>query len=356
MSKTLPRRSAARKALLLVFVCLIACFARPAQAQLPASDDVAHAIDRGIAYLTARADADGSIANSRRYPTASTSLAVMAFIAVGHQPTDLTPQGKVLRDALRFLLSDDLQTPDGYYGQADNSRMYGHGITTLMLCEMLGMGIDQQQDREIRERAERAINLILRAQSVPKRSTQYHGGWRYEPSSVDSDLSITVWQLMALRAGKAGGIDVPAKAIDDAVAYLERSYQSTGREMGGFGYEPGQYPRYATTAAGLLAMQVCGRYEDEKVLGDARFLREIGPQPQEQWFYYGSYYYAMGMDQTGKDNGDNAASRMWAVLSRLQRPDGSWAGRSHETDPVYATSLAILALSVRYHYLPIYQR
>jgi len=28
---------------------------------------------------------------------------------------------------------------------------------------------------------------------------------------------------------------VPAKAIDDAVAYLERSYKQTGRETGGFG-------------------------------------------------------------------------------------------------------------------------
>lgn len=342
----------------LIFSAFLLSFisAAPAHAQVPASDDVAHSIDRGIAYLTARVEQDGSIANSRRYPTASTAMAIMAYIAVGHQPADQTPQGKVLRDALRYLLSDELQTPEGYYGHSDSSRMYGHGITTLMLCELLGMGVDQKQDREIRDRAERAINLILESQAVKKRSTQYHGGWRYEPSSTDADLSITVWQLMALRAGKSAGIDVPAQAIDDAVAYLERSYQSTGREMGGFGYEPGQYPRYATTAAGLLAMQVCGRYEDEKVLGAASYLREIGPQPQEQWFFYGSYYYAVGMDQTGTDHGDHAAQRIWDVLSRMQRADGSWAGRSHETDPVYATSLAILALSVRYHYLPIYQR
>ena len=40
----------------------------------------------------------------------------------------------------------------------------------------------------------------------------------------------------------------------------------------------------------------------------------------------------------------------------MQRSDGSWAGNGQEHDPVYSTSLAILALSVRYHYLPIYQR
>ncbi len=350
-----PHRNRPFLLLCLSFFALL-MFCSSASAQLPSSNDVARSIDRGIAYLTARVNDDGSIANGLRYPTATTSLAIMAFTAVGHQPTDLTPQGKVLRDALRYILDQERLTPEGYFGQADNSRMYGHGITALMLCEMLGMGIDEQQDRVIRDRAERAISLILKAQAVNKRGSHYHGGWRYEPSSTDSDLSVTVWQVMALRASKAAGIDVPTQAIDDAVAYLERSYMQTSNNAGGFGYEPGQQPRYATTAAGLLAMQVCGRYEHEKVLGAAKFLRDLGPQPNEQWFYYGSYYYAIGMDQTGKDHGDHAAQRIWDTLSRLQRSDGSWAGASQETDPVYATSLAILALSVRYHYLPIYQR
>lgn len=349
--RSTPLRAATSLAIGLLFFVTT-----PSRAQVPASDDVTRAIERGTAFLTAQVHEDGSVASRRRHPTANTALVIMALTAVGHQPTDLTPQGKLLRDAMRFILDEKRQTPEGYFGRADNSRMYGHGITALMLCEMLGMGIDQEQDRLIRERAERAISLILQAQAVRKRASQYHGGWRYEPSSTDSDLSVTVWQLMALRAGKAAGIDVPAKAIDDAVAYLERSYKQTGQGMGGFGYEPGQHPRYATTAAGLLAMQVCGQYEHEQVIGAVRFLRDRGPQQNEQWFYYGSYYYAVGMDQAGKEDGDHAAKRIWETLSRLQRSDGSWAGRSHETDPVYATSLSILALSVRYHYLPIYQR
>lgn len=335
-------------------VLLLCCSS--ATAQVPASTDVARSIDHGIAYLCARSNEDGSIANGRRYPNATTSMAIMALTAVGHQPTDPTKEGKVLRDALRYMLDEDRITEEGYFGAEDNSRMYGHGITSLMLCEMLGMGINEQQDRVIRNRAERAIDLILKAQAVRKRSALFHGGWRYEPSSTDSDLSITVWQLMALRAGKAAGIDVPTRAIDDAVGYLERSYKRTGTGKGGFGYEPGQSPRYATTAAGLLAMQVCGRYEHEQVRGAVGFLKELGPKRGEQWFFYGSYYYAVGMDQAGKEEGDQAAERIWQTLSRMQRPDGGWAGASHETDPVYATSLAILALSVRYHYLPIYQR
>ncbi len=356
------RHAVGPRVVLLFVALLLSCFSSlstPAQVLDTNNNLVARSIDRGITYLASRVNDDGSITNSNRYATASTSMVIMALTAVGHQPTDLTPEGKVLRDAMRFILRDDRITQEGYFGRSDHSRMYGHGITTLMLCEMLGMGIDEAQDRVIRERAERAISLILKAQAVRKHSERYHGGWRYEPSSADADLSVTVWQVMALRAGKAAGIDVPAQAIDDAVAYLERSYKETGRKgagTGGFGYEPGQQPRYATTAAGLLAMQVCGRYEHEQVLGATRFLRDLGPQPRDQWFYYGSYYYAVGLDQAGKDHGDHAANRIWEALSREQRADGSWAGRAQETDPVYATSLAILALSVRYHYLPIYQR
>ena len=42
--------------------------------------------------------------------------------------------------------------------------MYGHGIITLMLTEMLGMSPDQEQDGQIHERCQKAIDLILSSQ------------------------------------------------------------------------------------------------------------------------------------------------------------------------------------------------
>jgi hypothetical protein len=44
--------------------------------------------------------------------------------------------------------------------------MYGHGIVTLMLAEMVGMGADARQDTLIRERCQKAVDLIVRAQKV----------------------------------------------------------------------------------------------------------------------------------------------------------------------------------------------
>ncbi|XAL98463.1 terpene cyclase/mutase family protein [Phycisphaeraceae bacterium D3-23] len=316
-------------------------------------------IDHAMRFLISQAQNDGSVGDERQNRNAMTALTVMAMVAVGHQPTDHTPEGKLLRDALNFILRDDRQSDEGYYGYSDGSRMYGHGITTLMLCEMMGMGVDDTQDALIQDRAQKAVDLILRAQRVRKREDRYNGGWRYDPDARDSDLSVTVWQLMALRAGKAGGLDVPSESIDEAVAYLERSYREVGREQGGFGYEPGQSPRYATTAAGMLAMLVCGQYEHEQVAGASRYLVAHPPTDNrnDTWFYYGTYYYAMAMYQVGGEEADDAEREVFAALSRSQLNNGSWTSNHfHERQPVYATCMAVLALSVRHHFLPIYQR
>ncbi|MFI4859764.1 MAG: prenyltransferase/squalene oxidase repeat-containing protein [Phycisphaerales bacterium JB063] len=352
-----------RQALIIfALLCGVAC---PVVASAQGGDDEAmrdqtqRCIDNAMRFLISQAQGDGSIGNEPQNRNAMTALTVMAMVAVGHQPTDHTPEGKLLRDALNFILRDDRQSDEGYYGYSDGSRMYGHGITTLMLCEMMGMGIDDTQDALIQERAQKAIDLILRSQRIRKREDRYNGGWRYDPDSRDSDLSVTVWQLMALRAGKAGGLDVPSEAIDEAVAYLERSYREVGREQGGFGYEPGQSPRYATTAAGMLAMLVCGEYEHEQVAGASQYLVAHPPTDNrnDTWFYYGTYYYAMGMYQVGGGHADDAEREVFAALSRSQQNNGSWTSNHfHERNPVYATCMAVLALSVRHHFLPIYQR
>lgn len=345
--------------------CVALCCVSPGQALAQDENDAElrerteQHLDLATRFLLSQAQGDGSIGQEQQNRNALTSLSIMSLVAIGHQPTDHTPEGKLLRDGLNFILRDDRQADNGYYGYSDGSRMYGHGITTLMLCEMMGMGVDDEQDRLIQSRAQAAIDLILRSQRIRKREDRYNGGWRYDPDARDSDLSVTVWQLMSLRAGEANGLDVPAEAIDAAVAYLERSYREVGRGQGGFGYEPGQGPRYATTAAGMLAMLVCGQYEHEQVAGAAEYLEAHPPTENrnDTWFYYGTYYYAMAMYQVGGEHSEDAQQEVFRALSRSQQRDGSWTSNHyHERSPVYATCMAMLALSVRHHFLPIYQR
>ena len=313
----------------------------------------------GQFLITCQDPATGAIHNRLRNETTMTSLAILSFAAMGHQPADPTPEGRSMKRALDFVLLPENQDATGYFGKADGSRMYGHGITTLALAEMLGMGVSEAQDALIRDRCRKAVDLILRAQRVPKNESN-RGGWRYTPDASDSDMSITCWQTMALRSARNAGLDVPKEAIDLAVRYIKSLHDSgnNGRGYGGFGYSSrGSEP--STTAEGLLALQVCGDYDSQEVKVASDRLLKSGLRVGDRWFFYTAYYYAQGMYQRGDKHAAAARKQMADLLIPIQSREGWWdgvGGEERQGGKVYATALAVLALSVKNHFLPIYQR
>lgn len=327
-------------------------------------DRLDQACSRALLFLTKMQRGDGAITD-RGHELAITSLAIMAYAAVGIEPAETSQNGRAMRHALDFVLSAKHQEETGYFGSHDGSRMYGHGIVTLMLTEMLGMGATPEQNELIHDRLEKAIRLILSSQAIRK-EPKLAGGWRYTPSSRDSDLSVSIWQLMALRSAKNDGMDVPSEAIESAMNYLRNSF--TGRRSanrknvgeGGFSYTPGQNrPSFTMTSAGLLAMQVCGQYDAPEVNAAADYLLSHGPRVHERYLFYGIYYYAQGMHQKGGKHAEEAANVVSSLLLPRQQLNGGWVatgGEERNVGLVYSTSLAVLSLSVRYHYLPIYQR
>lgn len=327
-------------------------------------DKIDRSIDRGIDAMLRQQKADGSITD-RGHATAMTSLAIMALASIGVVADNATPRGIALHRAIEYVLNPRNQNK-GYFGDRDGSRMYGHGIVTLMLTEILGMGSSIQQNEKIHESLDGALKVILKSQAVTK-PPKLQGGWRYTPSARDSDLSVSVWQVMALRSAKNDGLDVPTEAIDKAVAYLRNSYTSPLDEAGnpreqvaGFAYTPGtHHASFTMTAAGLLAMQTCGQYDSPLVAGASRWLLEHTPDDGDRFFYYGMYYYAQGMHQVGGEAAEIATQVTANELLSLQSSAGHWLshhGEERNIGMVYSTALAILSLSVRYHYLPIYQR
>ncbi len=300
------------------------------------------------------------------HSAAMTALSIMGLASVGHLPGNPTPEGAAAERALKFIVDNVEPDDNGYLGRSDRSRMYGHGIISLMLTEMVGMSGSEAMDKKVRAMTEQAIKLIIRAQQAPK-SEANRGGWRYEPSSSDSDISVSVWQLMALRAAKNSGIDVPKEAIDNAIAYIKRSYRAERDSNGqlkqqeaAFSYEPyGGRQTFSTTAAGLLSLQVSGQYDVPEVLGSSNWLLKFPPEVNEPWFYYGCYYYAQGMYQRGGDHAATARQKTEQMLVGAQSAEGAWYprnGNEKSAGPVYATSLALLSLSVYHHFLPIYQK
>jgi hypothetical protein len=323
------------------------------------------AIESGIQYLVSQQKPDGSIVD-RGNASAMTSLAIMAMASVGHQVTDNSSESEALRRALGFILKPERQDSSGYFGANDGSRMYGHGIVTLMLTEMLGMGENEEMDKQIHDRCQKGIDLIVKSQKIRKNSSS-RGGWRYTPTSEDSDLSVSVWQLMALRSAKNDGLDVPSETIEEAVAYLSRSFTSPIgldkkplERKSGFSYEPNQRnPTFTMTSAGLLAMQVCGDYDSEIVQGATEWLIEHPPKRDDRYLMYGLYYYSQAMHQRGGDAAKVAQERVRSFLLEGQNKNGSWtspAGEEQSIGEVYSTAMAILSLSVNHHFLPIYQK
>lgn len=288
-----------------------------------------NAVERGLRWLADQQQASGAWSDN----AALNALPVLAFLSAGETPGK--NQGLVVENGIRHILSQ--QDAHGAF-TGGGGAMYGHGMTTLALAEVSGMTFRQTR---VQIALRDAVGVILRAQAVEK-GAFHDGGWRYRPDSTDSDLSVTVWQMAALRAASAAGVFVPQDAMDRAAAYLKRCEHPRG----GFAYQPGGLPNQSRTAAGIFALRVAGQGDDPAVARAKRWLTEHPLRADSEFFYYAAYYCAevgVGFDPK--------------LLFDRQNADGSWPANADREDEwrggrLYTTAMAVLALTAKEHYLP----
>lgn len=323
--------------------------ASPARAGGEERDPVDIAVNRGLEFLSRTQGEDGAWRTQHR--SAVTALCLLAFLSSGHTPTQ-NLYAPNCRKAVEYLVRSVPE--DGYVGKADGSRMYGQGIVSLALAEALGMEGDRELRARLKEKLELAVEVILSAQAR-KRTGRHAGGWRYQPTSNDSDLSLTGWCALALRAAKNCGLEVPESAVAAAADYVRRNYN---RKHKGFTYQGGRGPSLAMTGVGILALHLLGREEEPEANEAAAFLLKHKPNEGENFFYYSLYYSTQAANQLGGEVWEKVWSWNSGLLLRLQSKDGSWpeSSRARGAGRPYSTALAALALSVRYHYLPSYQK
>ncbi len=190
--------------------------------------------------------------------------------------------------------------------------MYLHGISTLMLAEAAGM-TDGKLGDEIRKKLVKAVEIILAAQRTENNPAR--GGWRYTVAHTDSDMSVTGWQVMALRAAKNVGCDVPARNIDEAVAFIKRCQDGNS---GGFDYQPGSNLTIPCTGTGILALEICGKdqHKSKEVMRAANFLIKNPPRFGMQFGFYGLYYCSQAMFQVGDNYWDSFRPALHEMLFR----------------------------------------
>lgn len=323
----------------------------------PASEAAAR---RGLAYLASHQSADGHWA-SGPYPAdvGITGLCLMAFLAAGQQP-GRGPYGANLSLAVDFLasqvqMSGEFGTPGLIRSPAGGQPMYGQGFALLALSEAYGM----TRRHDLKPKLEAAIKLIEDTQNQDGQPW-HDGGWRYQPIQGDADLSVTVVQVLALRACRNAGLAVNQSTIDRAIAYMKR----LANPDGGFSYQfQQQQSDPARTGAGVLSLIMAGERASPECQGGLRYLQAHPFDQQDLWpyrqhFHYAIYYVTQAMYQAG-----GAYWRQWypAIrdeLVREQNPDGSWEQTPFGSDAggVYATAMSVLVLQVPAGLLPIYQR
>lgn len=343
---------------------------------------VEDATKRGLAYLAKRQSKAGFWAgdvgfkvNASYRPTeydaahvGVTALSLMAFLACGEIP-GRGKYGDNVERATKYLIS---ASQENGYMTVNGTRMYSHAFATLALAEVYGM----TKSRELRDALQASIQLISDSQNR-------EGGWRYKPFARESDMSITVCQVMALRAARNAGISVARNVIRDAVKYVResarderenevwRSFRS--RRLGIFNTGVFKYQKrpdarasYALTAAGVTTLYGAGVYKDPLIDRGLEFML----QKQEEYnnsynehyfFYYGNYYAVQAFYIAGGSRwkayyfGTSSTTGIADFLINNQAEDGSWRcdigpGKN------FATAVGTLILAIPFQYLPIFQR
>lgn len=350
-----------------VFACRLACLAGIALAMiaLPAPKlfampetnqslppDLDSSISRGLAFLARQQNPDGSF-DGGGPKVAMTGLAALAFLSAG-QTQDVGKYGLSVRDAIEYLLSQ--QAADGYLGSGDRG-MYTHAIATLALAEAYGVEPTLERRNRMRAALQKAAALILKAQSAPKSNPAFVGGWRYQPNAADSDLSLSGWNTLALRAAQDAGIAVPKESLDRAAQFVLHCYHEPEKA---FGYQPGQPPQAGDSAIGSLCLYLLGMSDRDadKIAAATKFMVEHPVEEKSGFPYYSNYYVAQAAFQRGGETWSKAGRASLDRLIKQQEKDGGWPQSKNAQEPgrVYAAAMAVQTLAVPYRLLPVYQR
>ena len=312
------------------------------------------AVDRGLAWLAKSQAADGSFAGQGRH-AGITALAALAFMEAGNLP-DRGPYGENVARALRFVLAS-CQESGLVVSDDGNSPMYGHGFATLFLGEVYGMSAEDDPARDaVKEKLQKAIALIERSQSTQPGND---GGWRYQPVPYDADISVTICQVMALRAARDAGIYVRPATMDKAIKYV----QACQNPDGGFSYMArtgsGSQSGFGRSAAGVASLYYAGHFQGSDLEKGLKYLKQYQParsagagaMENEGNYFYGNYYAMQAMFLAG---GGYWADWYPAVRDQMvsrQAATGSWSGEYSED---YCTAMALITLQMPNRYLPVF--
>lgn len=310
------------------------------------------AIDKGLKFLKRKqirtGKNKGAFGNTG-YPSgvAVTSLAGIAFMCSGSTPLS-GPYAKNISACTDFVVKNVRDT--GYIARTDGSgfsNMYGHGYAMLFLAQVCGMTSNDVVTKKLRS----AIELTCNIQND-------EGGWRYQPVKASADLSITICQIMAMRAARDAGLQVSDKVRNKCIEYVKKSQKADGS----FQYTlRGGRVSVALTAAGVVSLYSAGIYEGKNIDKALKWIMDRKPgkgtsrQVSPMNYYYAHYYAVQAMWHAQFKHPEYWNEWYPAIRDELikeKRSGESWP--DSRVGEEFGTAMACIILQMPFNYLPIF--
>tara|TARA_Y100000766_G_scaffold67394_1_gene56512 strand:+ start:3059 stop:4894 length:1836 start_codon:yes stop_codon:yes gene_type:complete len=334
---------------------------------------------------------------------ASTSIALLPFLGAGNTHLDGPYKEVVYRglEQLKTILDIELKelhpdNPD--FVSTFSGDLYGYGITALVMAEAFGMTDDPDLERYVN-----ALAVFLARHQHPL------GGWRYELGQP-GDITVTGWQVVALKSSQLAGAAVHSDIFRQADKFLDSltppaplsrrgRAQVVANKIGGLDRDPTRYhylasfansttrePGECTSAVGLLCRLYTGwNSNDPRLLQGVNQLLQSNTHPA--LLLYRNFYLAQillhidhpAWEQWNRRNRDYLVQMQVTETTRMNQRNpafgsppceiGSWyltnpngttknVIRDRHLAPagrLAHTALAILTLEVYYRLLPIYK-
>ena len=291
---------------------------------------------KGLNFLVSTQSKTGMWNDSYGQQPGVIGLALIAMLAHGDDP-NYGPYAPNIKKCINVLLAS-ANRRNGYMGTS----MYNHGFATLALAESYGV----VHDERIGPALKKAVKLILTSQAQNP-----HKAWRYSPKGRDADTTVSGACVVALLAAANAGINVPEKAISDALKY----YKSCQSNDGGFGYTSPGGSNLARTAIGSLCFSLAGKKDGNVYKKTVNYLSQnASKRGRSSYYFYYLYYGAQAFFRMPNQDLWNRWNQVnIKTLKTLQGPTGGWNGSFGSS---FSTSTALLSLALNYRFLPIYER
>lgn len=303
-----------------------------------------------------RCSGPGHDTGASTYNVGLTGLSILAYTGHGNSHR-FGPYKRTVAKALRYLKRQQRSDGSlGYVEAGDHGGMYNHAMATMALCELYGIS----RDFTLKRVAQKAIEFCLKAQNP-------NLGWKYRPRSGKNDTSVTGWMVLALKAGRTAGLEIPQEAFEGAQRWFRRATNSQGvtgytGPNGGSGVLAGN--EHFTAVPTMTAVSVvCRVFSGERLSTPAlqkgaKVLAADPPRYSENNVNYYYWYYATyALYQFAGPRWDNWSKAMLKAIVPNQRSggcdDGSWDAVGEwcvAGGRVYATALNVLTLEVYYRY------